>query len=404
MKYYGLKWFHSVFHGHITQTNQTLIMKKTAMLIGLAAVLGFSSNAQAIDWNWKGDIRYRYQSQLKADQDDVDDHSKDRHRIRVRFGVSPWINEELSAGLQLSSGGDDPVSRNETLGDNFAADGIMLNQAYIDYHPMFLDGDVNFILGKREAKSTLTVIDDLVWDGDVTLEGITVQYGKDAKGKEKSGLCAIAGYYLVDEAAYVGEYEGTAPYLLAAQLSYKGTVSDLGYQVGASYYNYVNLGHGKIADYSEEMDYDIVELFGNVSGKVSSLPWKLYGQFAQNFADTDEHTYLDDDANTAYLVGLKLGKAKKPGQMEASVEYFNLGESSVNPYLTDSDRGDLTAQEVVGDFLTNVEGFKVGAKYQLIQNMQLGMTYFNTGYADAPEGTDSDWRGHMLQADAVVKF
>ncbi|MWV53767.1 hypothetical protein GJ685_01640, partial [Chlorobium phaeovibrioides] len=126
--------------------------------------------------------------------------------------------------------------------------------------------------------------------------------------------------------------------------------------------------------------------------------------FAQNFADTDEHTYLDDDANTAYLVGLKLGKAKKPGQMEASVEYFNLGESSVNPYLTDSDRGDLTAQEVVGDFLTNVEGFKVGAKYQLIQNMQLGMTYFNTGYADAPAGTDSDWRGHMLQADAVVKF
>lgn len=86
------------------------------MLIGLAAVLGFSSNAQAIDWNWKGDIRYRYQSQLKADQDDVDDHSEDRHRIRVRFGVSPWINEELSAGLQLSSGGTDPVSRNETLG------------------------------------------------------------------------------------------------------------------------------------------------------------------------------------------------------------------------------------------------------------------------------------------------
>lgn len=378
-------------------------MKKAAFFIALAAVLGYG-NAQAADWNWKGDIRYRYQSQLKDDGDgDTSDNSKDRHRIRVRVGFDTWINEELSAGLGLATGStDDPVSRNETLGDSFYTDSINLNEAYIDYHPMFLNGDVNLVLGKRYSKATLTVMDDLIWDGDVTLEGVTLQYGKDAKGKEKDGLCANAGYYLLDEADYAGKYEGESPYLVAAQISYKGTVSDFGYQIGTSYYDYARLGHGKSGfDFdSEELDFDIVELFGNLSGKVASLPWKLYGQYAKNTAGTSQHSLIDSGETTGYMLGVKLGKAKKPGQLEGSVEYVHLEKFAVNPFLTDSDRGDLTAQD---DYLTNVEGFKMGVKYALIQNLTLGATYFNTGQAET-EGLDEDFRGHLFQLDAVAKF
>ncbi|WP_185819351.1 putative porin [Chlorobium phaeovibrioides] len=368
-------------------------MKKTAMLIGLAAVLGFSSNAQAVDWNWKGDIRYRYQSQLKDDGvSSTDEHSKDRNRIRVRIGADMWINEELAAGFGLATGSDtDPVSRNETLGDLFNQDGIYLNEAFIDYHPMFLNGDVNLIMGKRYASKTLTVMDDLIWDGDVTLEGITLQYGKDAKGKEKDGLCTNAGYYLYKDA---DSYTGQVAYILAAQASYKGKVSDLNYQAGASYFDYQSY-------VDATRDYNIVELFGNVGGKVSSLPWKLYGQYAFNTANHSDYSNITDAKRDAYLVGVKLGKAKNPGQLEGSVEYIRLEKDAVNPFMTDSDRGDLTK---ISSFLTNVEGFKVGAKYALIQNMDLGVTYFNTGYIDVPVGTSSDWRGHLVQLDAVVKF
>jgi hypothetical protein len=31
-------------------------MKKIALLVGLAAAFG-CNNAQAVDWNWKGDVR-----------------------------------------------------------------------------------------------------------------------------------------------------------------------------------------------------------------------------------------------------------------------------------------------------------------------------------------------------------
>jgi len=388
-----LKWFHSVFHGHITQTNQTLIMKKTAMLIGLAAVLGFSSNAQAVDWNWKGDIRYRYQSQLKDDGVDATaDHSKDRNRIRVRIGADMWINEELGAGFGLATGSDtDPVSRNETLGDLFNQDTILLNEAYIDYHPMFLNGEVNLIMGKRYASKTLTVMDDLIWDGDVTLEGLTLQYGKDAKGKEKDGLCANGGYYLYQDS---DSYTGQVAYILAAQASYKGEVNSLKYQAGASYYDYQSY-------VDATRDYNIVEFFGNIGGKVSSLPWKLYGQYAFNTANHSDYSNIVDADRDGYLVGVKLGKAKKPGQLEGSIEYVRLENDAVNPFMTDSDRGDLTKQN---KFLTNVKGFKAGAKYALIQNMTLGVTYFNTDYINAPAGTASDWAGRLLQLDAVVKF
>ncbi len=78
-------------------------MRKAALIVGLAAVLGFN-NAHAVDLNWKGDIRYRYQSDLTDFPTLKNENSRDRHRARVRLGVYPWINEELAGGVQLSTG------------------------------------------------------------------------------------------------------------------------------------------------------------------------------------------------------------------------------------------------------------------------------------------------------------
>jgi len=365
-------------------------MKKTAMLIGLAAVLGFSSNAQAVDWNWKGDLRYRYQSQLKDTNTTTSDYSRDRHRIRFRMGADMWINEELSSGFEIRTG-DSATSGNETLDTQFSGKTISLSEAYIDYHPMVLDGDVNILLGKRYAKETLVVVDDLVWDGDVTLEGMTLQYGKDAKGKEKDGLAAAVGCYIYDEMDTTASQADA--YIVAGSLAYKGEASGLKYQAGANYFDYVH-----VLDIYANTDYDILEFFGNVGGKVSSLPWKVYGQFATNLAENSAYSAIQDNRRDAYLVGVKLGKAKKPGQLEGAAEYYHIEEDAVNSHMTDQDRGDeLTAH-------TNIEGFKVGAKYALIQNMTLGVTYYNAQYIKPATLSVADDTQHLLQLDAVVKF
>ncbi|NTW10380.1 MAG: hypothetical protein HGA26_03365, partial [Chlorobiaceae bacterium] len=251
-------------------------MKKIAMLVGLAAALGFN-NAQAVDWNWKGDIRYRYQTDLTDTDGLTGEHSRDRHRIRVRLGVYPWINEELSAGVQISTGGSETTSRNETLDDGFLADSILLNEAFIDYHPMFLNGQVNLLLGKRSVASTLVTVNDLVWDTDLTFEGATLQYGKDESGKEKDGFNAVAGYYFLKENKAVTP-DAKDSYLFAGQLGYKGEVSDIRFQLGAAYYDYINFRFTTDffktnVDYSNT-DFNIVEIFGSIGGQITdTLPW-----------------------------------------------------------------------------------------------------------------------------------
>ena len=386
-------------------------MRKVALIVGLAAALGFN-NAQAVDLTWKGDVRYRYQSDLTDKPGVTGEHSRDRHRGRARLGVYSWINEELSAGVQLSSGGPiqstgtnaETTSRNQTFDDTFHPDAVYLNEYFIDYHPSALNGNVNIILGKRAVASTLIIQNDLVWDSDLTFEGATVQYGKDGNGKEKDGISAIVGYYPLNEKAGnlltgVGEPDA---YLFAGQAAYKGEVSDLSYQLGAGYYNYVNFTDPAIilkaaVDYRGK-DFNIVEFFGNFGGQITeTLPWQISGQYAFNTAKHADFINIDDAQRDSYLAELKIGDAKQVGQWSLYGDYVRIERDAVTGF-TDSDRN-LGSQ-------VNLKGFKVGGVYHLVQNMTLGVNYFNFKNIDnkatlVDESADTT---HLFMADVVVKF
>jgi hypothetical protein len=400
------------FHERITQTNHIFLMRKVALIVGLAAALGFN-NAQAVDLNWKGDVRYRYQSDLTDTPGVTGEHSRDRHRGRVRLAVYPWINEELSGGVQIASGGPvqstgsnaETTSRNQTFDDTFHPDAVYLNEYFIDYHPMALCGDVNILLGKRAVASTLVIQNDLVWDSDLTFEGLTLQYGKDGDGKEKDGINAIAGYYPLNEKAgnlTTGAGEQDA-YLVVGQLAYKGEVSDLGYQLGAGYYNYVNFDYNGIpikstANYLGK-DFNIVEFFGNVGGQITdTLPWQISGQYAFNTAkNSTVHNNIDNSKRKSYLVEAKIGNAKQVGQWSLNADYVRIERDALTQF-TDSDRN-LGAQ-------VNLKGFKVGAVYHLVQNLTLGATYFNFKTIDDKTTLvdESAPTTHLFMADVVVKF
>lgn len=373
-------------------------MKKFLTLFAFLVAAGWT-NAQAVDWNWKGDVRYRYEIQDKEALDD----NRDRHRLRVRLGVYPWINEELSAGVQISTAGaGDPVSRNQTLGDGFTAKDFNLNEAFIDFHPMSygMDGKVNLLLGKRAVKSTLIRVNDLVWDSDLTLEGLTFQFGKNGS-KQKSGFNVVAGYYFIDELSSSED----DPYFWAVQGAYTGEAGPLGFMIGAGYYDFQNVQYmdaSVLGDWADQdnfgnsaysfdeylYDYNILELFANIGGKFNGdLPWKAYGQYAVNVAED-----VDDD-NNGYLIGFKLGKAKKPGQWEVDVNYSYLEKDAVIGAFTDSDRWGGG---------TDGEGIEVGGTYHLVQNMTVGLKYLSHS-TGVDTDSDSDNRD-IWQADMVVKF
>ncbi len=401
-------FFHKREH---TQTNLYLIMKKIALLVGLAASLGFN-NAQAVDLNWAGDVRYRYQTEKTDDGNPATtDISRNRHRGRLRLGANAWINEELSAGVQLATDDmsstqywatNETTSRNQTFGNTFHANSVFLNEYYIDYHPAMLSGDVNVILGKRAVASTLIVVNDLVWDSDLTFEGATLQYGKDAAGKEKDGLSAVIGYYPLNEMNGVAnpgspnKYDDA--YLFATQASYKGEVSDINYQLGAAYYDYVNFDYNGMVlkqamNYSGK-DFNIVELFGKVGGQITdTLPWQINGQYAFNTAKNDgvRYTNIDENNRKSYLVEAKIGDAKQVGQWFTSAEYAYIEQDAVTGF-TDSDRNRGSQ--------TNLKGIKIGAAYHLVQNMTLGLNYFRFKRIIG----DTLPTTQLLWVDATVKF
>jgi hypothetical protein len=380
-------------------------MRKVALIVGLAAALGFN-NAQAVDWNWKGDVRERWEDQRTL-KDNTDTFSTSRSRTRVRLGVYPWINEELSAGVQLATGNDavkETISRNQSEGSLFQPKNIYLNEAFIDYHPTALDGQVNVILGKRDCSASIIRVNNLVYDSDLTFEGATVQYGKDAEGKEKSGPIAIAGYYLLNSWS---SSSTTDPTLFIAQAAYKGEVNDIRYMLGAGYNLYSSVNNiSLVSDKSGagtswtpnsstlNKGYRIVELFGNIGGQITdTLPWSIYGQYAVNTAKSPDYTAINNRRRDAWLAGLTIGDAKQVGQWALDAKYDRIERDSVFPLFTDSDRN------VTNIF--NVKGYEVALTYHLVQNMTIGARYFSYNQINKEAGNPTL---HQLQVDALVKF
>ncbi len=393
-------------------------MRKVALIVGLAAALGFN-NAQAVDLTWKGDVRERWENQRTV-KDNTDTFSTSRSRTRVRLGVYSWINEELSAGVQLATGNDavnETISRNQSAGALFQPKNIYLNEAFIDYHPTALDGQINVILGKRDCSAEIVRVNNLVYDGDLTFEGATVQYGKDADGKEKNGPVAIAGYYLLDSWSSTTLSD---PTLFIAQAAYKGEVNDIRYTLGAGYNVYSSVDNISItygADksgyapstvataptYLQNKGYKIVELFGNIGGQITeTIPWNIYGQYTFNTAKNADYHAINDSKRNAWLAGLTIGDAKQVGQWALDAKYDRIESDSLFPYFTDSDRkvgGSLGLSRPTA--IVNIKGFEVALTYHLIQNMTIGARYFcyNEINKEALNPTL-----HQLQVDALVKF
>ncbi|MEI7696278.1 MAG: putative porin [Chlorobium sp.] len=391
-------------------------MKKVVLIVGLAATLGFG-NSEAADWNWKGDVRERWEYQRTDKTTDITPAvGSNRSRTRMRLGVYPWINDELSAGVQFSTGNDAPnetISRNQNFGSLFQPKSIYLNEEFIDYHPNSygLGGALNVIAGKRDITNSIIRIDNLVYDSDLTVEGITLQYGKESDGKEKDGLLAIAGYYLLNSWSSTTV---TDPVLYLAQCGYKGEINDLSYTVGAGYNRYSSIntlstsgdksaiGTGSNGAYPSapaaalypNKGYKIVEFFGKIGGQINETrPWKAYTQYAFNSASKSTYSNINDDRRTAWLAGVTIGETSRVGDWAIDAKYDHIENDSVFPLFTDSDRK-------VGT-IVNVEGLEIAATYHLVQNMIIGARYFHYNTIDKSAGEP---KLTQLQLDAVVKF
>ncbi|MCF7956941.1 MAG: putative porin [Phycisphaerae bacterium] len=344
--------------------------------------------SQGTNWydalKFSGDFRYRHES-IEAENDGKPD--RHRNRFRARLGLKAKINDDLDLGFRFATGSEDPVSTNQTLAGSFSSKGFWVDKAYLDYHP--IDG-FNVLAGKMGNPFVKVGKNQLIWDGDLTLEGVGGQY-KTSLG-DMTELFANGGGFMVTESSSSDSdmtlwgVQGGIKQKLGSETSLTG---------GVSYYNYGNIQAASDLDVGGTSffgnssssgvfvnDYDLVELFGELSTQATPVPMGLYGNYVVN-------TAADTSGDTGWLVGGKINKASKPGSWELSYDYRELQKDVVVGAFSDSD--------FIGGG-TNGRGSRFGGKYQIAKNVQAGLTYFLNKRND----TDDDYR--RLQADIVVKF
>lgn len=370
-------------------------MKRTVIALVLATVLGQASAASAANWwekmSFKGDFRYRHEM-IDKEGSDV----RNRQRIRARLGIFAEVSDYTRVGIQLATGSDDPVSTNQTLGDAFTTKNIGVDLAYFTTSLPTVDG-LSITGGKFKNPLYKPGHSELIWDSDFNPEGGAAEY---KLANDQTSLTLIgAGFWIYERSS------GDDSWMSAGQLIVDHKLKDekTSFAAGGSIFNYVNArGYAPFYDpqdgfgnsltwaidgadstlvYAEK--FELVEVFGEITHKVNSIPVTVMGDYVNNTAA--------DSVNTGWLVGFRVGKAKKPGSWAFRYNYRQVEKDAVLGAFTDSDfRGGGT----------DAKGHELGGEFQLANNTAFHATYFiNTIGLDAAE---SDF--NRLQLDLQLKF
>jgi hypothetical protein len=345
---------------------------------------------------WSGDLRYRYEY---IDDDRGAITERHRNRIRARLGLTAKVTDEWDLGFRIATGqgevSGDPVSTNLTLDEAFSKKPIWLDLAFFGYHPQWFKG-FNVIGGKIENPFYRPGKNQLIWDSDLTPEGIAFTYNMPL-GEQTTLNWAGGGFWVNEESS------GGDTSLWGIQGCLKHQFDKPTYLLGgASLFSYGNIqgeeslaaewidapgvffGNTAAPGNVYAYDYDLFELFVEFGTEIAKLPVAVFGDYVRNTVAPDE--------NTGWLVGVQVNRVKDPGSWQFEWDHRSLERDAVVGQFTDSD--------FIGGG-TGGEGHRFALTYMVAKNVTTGLTYFMDEF-DRPgiEGEKYD----RFQFDVAVKF
>ena len=359
-------------------------MKSLSVLTAATVALLLTTapaNAQEESWvdriKFKGDVRLRHE---RIDEDGEEDRA--RMRFRTRFGLSAKVSDDVKFVFQLATGGDSPVSTNQSFDDGFSTKDIGVDLAYVDWT---INDNLIFYGGKMKNPLYKAGGVPLIWDGDLNPEGFAVKYTSGNFFGTVGGFSAEERSSSDDSLLYAAQAGMKFPLGDGASLTagvgyfaYTDTIGNEPFYNGSANGNSVDLGGDYIYDYKN------TELFAEMSTRVGDWPLKVYAHATQNSDAPTE--------DTGFAVGAKLGSAKKDGEMEFSWTYMDIEADAVIGTFNDSD---------FGGGGTDSDGHMLKAKYAVSKKIFLGGTLFLNN-VDRFQGTEHDY--NRLQLDVEFKF
>jgi hypothetical protein len=346
--------------------------------------------------NIKGDMRYRYET-MDDDRENVGDaDERNLSRLRARLEVTAQVSDDVKAGFALATGtsGGDPISSNSTFGSSNSDKGIVLDQGYIAWK--FYD-NMTLTAGKTKVPYFKPGKSSLIFDGDLRPEGAHIKY-------KNNSIFATLGYnFLNSDDGSSGNKDIIETY--GAQVGYKFKLDkNTKVTVGLGYYN-IPLSGSELADVLADesgntasgttyaYDYEIQQVFAEVKTKILGQKSTFYADYIKNDGDSNIDGISDPKEDTGFIYGVKVGSAKKRGDLAFGYAYQDLEQDATFGAHTDSD---------FGGGGTDTKGSKISGALGLSKNTSLALTYFDTEYGKESRGEEFDYE--RLQVDLKTKF
>jgi hypothetical protein len=329
--------------------------------------------------NFTGDLRYRNES---FDVQYVD-RNRNRDRIRARLNANFRVNDQITGQLAITTGSTDPRSGNQTLDGQNSRKDFDLDLAYVSWAP---NADWKVTAGKQKYAWQRTA--SYFFDNDVNPEGLSANYTK--------GNLFVGAFYdwLAERALSFGSPTGTNTdsIMFGAQVGYKVPISDtVKLTLAASYFDFdgvqgynplfggSSFGNTTIASpavCSRTLaagtacllsDYDIVEVFADMTASVGDKPLRFFIDGAKNTA-AEVNPVAGEKLDTAYSAGLTYGAAAAAkGTWELGLIWQKTEKDALFGQLLDSDFGDGN---------TDTQGFVLRGGYTIARNWTLNATLF----------------------------
>ena len=353
--------------------------------------------------------------------DDTD--TRNRFRIRARFGVKARVADSVTAVIRVATGGagggSNPVSENQTLGSYDTRGSIGLDRAYVEYRPFnWMTVDAGHFGNPFYAPT------ELVYSVNFTPDGLALKFNHSL-GEDLVGILTAAALPIQqqdNEVLSVGSNSvsgGLSKWLFAYQTGLGWRFSDNDdLKFAVAYYNYLNV-EGRQAPVTNEFIFDSTQAaqisgccqFGNSVFDIHGLTdattpgatplFGLLSRFRElNFSTSVDvadfspiHVIFDADYvknlgfNSAEILartgqsGIRSrtvgyeGKVTvgypnlvKPGEWSAFVDYRYVERDAVLDTFTNSDF-----------FLgaTDNKGYTIGGRYDFARNTQIGLRWMS---------------------------
>ena len=348
-----------------------------------AVAADVKQQAAETDWTdnmrWKGDFRYRFES-----FDIEGKPNRDRNRVRARAALIADVTPNVEVGLGLATGGDDPVSSNQTLGGGGSSKDIRLDLAYFDWSGL---ANTHVLGGKFSNFIHKAGKNALLWDGDWRPEGTGIAWDNGMFFANGLGTWIESDSNKGQSFAYLTQ----AGVKIPLGDSFKLTT-------GIGYHRFNTKGNGSYFGDEDEFfgnsfdpvantylyNYEELELFADLGFSLFDRPVLVFANYVQNQAA--------DDDDTGYAIGFNYGSAKNKGQWAFGYLYQRLEADAVLGLLTDSD---------FGGGGTDSKGHVLKGSYAFARNLNANMTYFMN---DVGLNRDDPIDFKRLQLDLSFKY